>query len=107
MKNIDNESDLKFEITFQDKAGNVLPFPDCDLSISYFVSYEKTVTASKIGEVFTNCHIDDEGKLILTFNKPRLGVGTLKRRFTYYIPDPDFTDFTREISELKIIGKIC
>lgn len=107
MKNINNEQDLRFEINFQDKAGNALPIPDCDFSFTYFVTPEKEVTASKIGEFFTNCHIDNNSKLILTFNKPLLGVGTLKRRFTYYIPDPDFPDFTREISQLKIIGKIC
>jgi hypothetical protein len=51
-----------------------------------------TYTASYDGEAYTNCKRNEDGSITIIFNKHGLGVGRLKVRREFFIPDDDFPD---------------
>lgn len=100
----DNLSDILFKLKFSDETG-AIPVPDCGIDIELFVYTNKVAKATKRGATFANCVLDTDG-IIVTFDKPDLGVGKLKMRTMYAIPDERFTDGMRNESKTEIIGEI-
>lgn len=94
---INNLSDFEIIVQFKDEAGAVIPVPQYDFDLSYFVFRGKIVTASQHDGVLTNCSIMEDGKLHLYFNNPQLGVGRLFRRIHLRIPDLNFPDGYRDV----------
>ncbi len=106
---INNESDLRIEVTFYDEEGSAIDIPDYDFEFEYYVYTNKSKIAKKVGSVFTNCTPgeDDSTKLIIAFDAPNFGIGKLKCKRTLFIPDENFNDENRKITTIKDVAIIC
>lgn len=85
MIKINYESDFKLTEKAEDGFANV-PF-----RFVYSVN-SGTYTASYDGEKYTNCKRNEDGSVTVIFNNHGLGVGKLKVRREFFIPDGDFPD---------------
>lgn len=85
MININYESDFKLTEKAEDGFANV-PF-----RFVYSVN-SGTYTASYDGDKYTNCKRNEDGSVTVIFNNHGLGVGKLKVRREFFVPDEDFPD---------------
>jgi hypothetical protein len=106
MTRINNESDIVIETSFSDKDGNLLPIPDYDFEFTYFVTIDKVMKAGKRDTTFYNCYPSGD-KVIVILNAPLFGIGALKCKKIYEVPDSRFPDGYRREVEIGIIAKIC
>lgn len=87
MTKIYYESDFKIVERFKDKL-NDIPF-----KYTYFA--DLSYTASWDGEEYKNCKRNPDGSIIVVFNAQSLGLGPLRVKREYFIPDSDFEDGIR------------
>lgn len=103
--NIDSESDFLMNLQFTDEDGNSIPIPIFNFKIEYFVR-DKTITVEHkdgayIVDEFTKVNIEDD-TLIISYDGPKLELGNLRSRKTYYLPNDKFVDGKQTIIEESI-----
>lgn len=85
MIKINYESDFKLTEKFEERlVGIPFKFVYSTNSGAYTASYD--------GEKYTNCKPNEDGSVTVIFNKHGLGVGKLKVRREFFVPDEDFPD---------------
>jgi len=89
---LNSKSDLLIEVTFKDTDGNIIPVPEYDFELEYYVYTNRRIKAGKTGTTFFNCTPTADDKLAVVFDNPNLGSGTLYCERTYFIPDDRFPD---------------
>lgn len=87
MTKIYYESDFKIVERFKEKL-NDIPF-----KYTYFA--DLSYTASWDGEEYKNCKRNPDGSITVVFNGQILGLGPLRVKREYFIPDSDFEDGIR------------
>lgn len=85
MIKINYESDFKLTEKFKEHLVGI-PFK------FVYSTNSGTYTASYDGEAYTNCKRNEDGSITIIFNKHGLGVGKLKVRREFFVPDEDFPD---------------
>lgn len=85
MIKINYESDFKLTEKTEERFADV-PFE------FVYTTNSGTYTASYDGEVYKNCKRNEDGSVTVIFNNHGLGVGKLKVRREFFIPDEDFPD---------------
>lgn len=86
MIKINYESDFKLTETTEEQR-----FADVPFKFVYSTN-SGTYTASYDGTTYINCKRNEDGSVTVIFNKHGLGVGKLKVRREFFIPDEDFPD---------------
>ena len=82
---INYESDFKLTERYEARlVGIPFRFVYTTGSGQYMASYD--------GEAYVNCKSNEDGSITIIFNKHGLGVGKLKVRREFYVPDEDFPD---------------
>lgn len=85
MIKINYESDFKLTERFEARlVGIPFKFVYTTGSGEYMASYD--------GEAYVNCKSNEDGSITIIFNKHGLGVGKLKVRREFLVPDEDFPD---------------
>ena len=84
-KKIHYKSDFKIVERPKDETLGSVPF-----RYTYFA--RSAVEASWDGQTFSNCKRNPDGSITIIFNAERLGLGPLKVKREYFIPDSDFED---------------
>lgn len=77
IRHINYRSDFVLRERFRDGAGNIVPLPDVDFELRYWVKHGRQFVASRINGVFTNCTPDGDALLVI-FKDHGLCEGTLK-----------------------------
>lgn len=77
-----------FMITEHSEVGYAVPF-----RFRYYAAApSRFFEASFDGKTYTNCHLDDNGNLVIGFDNHNLGCGTLMVARTYYLNDVNYAD---------------
>ena len=77
-----------FMITEHSEVGYNVPF-----RFKYYAAApSRFFEASFDGKTYTNCHLDEQGNLVIGFDNHNLGCGTLMVARTYYLNDQNFAD---------------
>ena len=84
-KKIHYKSDFKIVERPKDETLGTVPF-----RYTYFA--RSAVEASWDGQTFSNCKRNPDGSITIIFNAESLGLGPLKVKREYFIPDSDFED---------------
>lgn len=75
-----------FSLLEKSETGYDVPF-----RFKYFTSSpSRAFVASYDGENFENCHVTDEGNLVVGFDNHRMGLGLLQVERTYYLTNEDY-----------------
>ena len=75
-----------FTITEKSEAGYGVPF-----RFKYYTGApSRAFVASFDGREYTNCHLDDDGNLVIGFDDQKMGLGILKVERTYYLNDENY-----------------
>ena len=75
-----------FTITERSEAGYGVPF-----RFRYWTgSPSRAFVASFDGQTYTNCHLDNDGNLVIGFDDQRMGLGMLMVERTYYLNDQNY-----------------
>lgn len=75
-----------FTITEKSEAGYGVPF-----RFKYYTGApSRAFVASFDGREYTNCHLDDDGNLVIGFDDQKMGLGILKVERTYYLNDANY-----------------
>ena len=75
-----------FTITEKSEAGYGVPF-----RFKYYTGApSRAFVASFDGREYTNCHLDDDGNLVIGFDDQKMGLGILKVERTYYLNDQNY-----------------
>lgn len=77
-RHINYKSDFVLRERFRDKARNLVPLPDVDFELRYWVRSHRIFVASRVGNVYTNC-LPDGDTLLVIFKDHGLCEGQLKR----------------------------
>lgn len=77
-----------FMITEHSEVGYAVPFR----FRYYAASPSRYFEASFDGNNYTNCHLDDQGNLVIGFDDHNLGCGTLMVARTYYLNNANYAD---------------
>lgn len=77
IRHINYRSDFVLRERFRDGSGNIVPLPDVDFELRYWVKHGRQFVASRIDGVFTNCTPDGDALLVI-FKDHGLCEGTLK-----------------------------
>jgi frataxin-like iron-binding protein CyaY len=85
MIKINYESDFKLTEKTEER------FVDVPFTFTYTTN-SGIYTASYKGDVYTRCKRNEDGSITVIFNDHGLGVGKLKVRREFFIPDTDFPD---------------
>lgn len=88
MTKIYYESDFKIVERLRKDELKDIPF-----RYTYFADY--AYSASWDGEEYKNCKRNPDGRIIVVFNAQNLGLGPLRVKREYFIPDSDFEDGIR------------
>ena len=103
-KKIINGEDFIMQVSFFENDVEI-GVPEYDFDIEFYCYPETKFVASKKGDVFTNCYVDD-GKLIITFDHPHFGEGKLYRKAMMHIPDDRFEDGFRNQIYMQFVGVV-
>lgn len=77
-----------FMITEHSEVGYAVPF-----RFRYYAAApSRFFEASFDGKTYTNCHLDDQGNLVVGFDNHNLGCGTLMVARTYYLNNENYAD---------------
>lgn len=75
-----------FQITEHSEVGYGVPF-----RFKYYTGApSRAFIASFDGTNYTNCHLDDDGNLVIAFDDQKMGLGVLKVERTYYLNDVNY-----------------
>ena len=75
-----------FTITERSEAGYGVPF-----RFKYYTGApSRAFVASFDGTTYTNCHLDDDGNLVIGFDDQHMGLGILMVERTYYLNDANY-----------------
>jgi hypothetical protein len=75
-----------FQITEHSEAGYGVPF-----RFKYYTGApSRAFIASFDGQNYTNCHLNDDGDLVIGFDDQKMGLGILKVERTYYLNDVNY-----------------
>ena len=102
--------DLKVRIPFRNTDGDLYTLATMpDFTLKFWVENREStkLTATKVGELLTNCYIDEEdGYLYVNIPKNTFSAGRLCVAFEPTITDGTFLDGTFEPSAGKILDNI-
>lgn len=89
MKTINYESDFKIIEGFKD-GSSILAAP---FRFTYYTKVSRGVYVAEYnGSEFVNCHPSDDGRVIVPFDSPKLGMGVLMVKREFFLSDSDFKD---------------
>jgi hypothetical protein len=102
--------DLKVRIPFRNTDGDLYTLATMpDFTLKFWIENREStkLTATKVGEMLTNCYIDEEdGYLYVNIPKNTFSAGRLCVAFEPIITDETFDDGTFEPSAGKILDNI-
>ena len=102
--------DLKVRIPFRNTDGDLYTLATMpDFTLKFWIENREStkLTATKVGEMLTNCYIDEEdGYLYVNIPKTTFSAGRLCVAFEPTITDGTFIDGTFEPSAGKILDNI-
>lgn len=104
-RHINYKSDFILRERFRDKTGNLVPLPDVDFEIRYWVRPHHIFVASRIGGVYTNC-IPDGDAILVVFKNHGLCEGPLKRELYLRLDNdlmPDGVQDSYSTTELSVL----
>jgi len=103
MTKINSGSDFIMRIQFYDSDGAIIPIPIFDFKIEYFVKPDNTIMIEHTAGAYItdeNTKVIVEGNtLTISCDNIDFGVGKLRSRKTYYLPDERFVDGHRTLIE--------
>lgn len=85
---INFKSDFKVYERFQDGT-SVASAP---FRFTYYISMNSKYVAEFDGSEFTNCHLSEDGQLVIPFENHNLGIGEIMVDREYFLNDTDFKD---------------
>lgn len=89
MKRINYESDFKIVEGFKD-GSSMLNAP---FRFTYYTKMTRgTYVAEYDGTTFTNCSPTEDGRVVVAFDSPQLGMGVLMVKREFFLNDSDFAD---------------
>ena len=89
MRTINYESDFKIIEGFKD-GSSILAAP---FRMTYYTKVSRGVYVAEYnGSEFVNCHPSDDGRVIVPFDSPKLGMGVLMVKREFFLSDSDFKD---------------
>lgn len=89
MKRINHESDFKIIEGFKD-GSSMLNAP---FRFTYYTKMTRgTYVAEYDGTTFTNCSPTEDGRVVVAFDSPKLGMGVLTVKREFFLTDSDFSD---------------
>lgn len=89
MRTINYESDFKIIEGFKD-GSSILAAP---FRFSYYTKVSRGVYVAEYnGNEFVNCHPSDDGRVIVPFDSPKLGMGVLMVKREFFLNDSDYKD---------------
>ena len=89
MRTINHESDFKIIEGFKD-GSSILEAP---FRFTYYTKVSRGVyVAEHNGSEFINCHPTDDGRVVVPFDSPKLGMGVLMVKREFFLSDADFKD---------------
>lgn len=75
-----------------------------DIPFRYTYFADHAYSASWDGEAYENCKRNPDGRIIVVFNAQSLGLGPLRVKREYFIPDSDFEDGIRHEVDVEDTG---
>ena len=88
-KNINYESDFKLIEGFKDGSS----ITNAPFRFTYYTKVSRGVYIAEYnGSEFVNCHPSDDGRVIVPFDSPQLGMGVLMVKREFFLNDSDFKD---------------
>ena len=85
---INFKSDFKVYERFQDGTSvTSAPF-----RFTYYISMSSKYVAEFDGSEYTNCHLSEDGQLVIPFENHNLGIGEIMVDREYFLSDSDFKD---------------
>jgi hypothetical protein len=89
MRTINYESDFKIIEGFKD-GSSILAAP---FRFTYYTKVSMGVYVAEYnGSEFVNCHPSEDGRVIVPFDSPKLGMGVLMVKREFFLNDSDFND---------------
>lgn len=95
-RHINYKSDFVLRERFRDKARNLVPLPDVDFELRYWVRSHRIFVASRVGNVYTNC-LPDGDALLVIFKDHGLCEGQLKRELHLQLDNDLMPDGVQDI----------
>ena len=95
-RHINYKSDFVLRERFRDKARNLVPLPDVDFELRYWVKSHRIFVASRVGNVYTNC-LPDGDALLVIFKDHGLCEGQLKRELHLQLDNDLMPDGVQDI----------
>ena len=97
MKKINYKSDFDFFLSLKDAGGKEIPFPDNDFVARFYTTNKANAyMVSCIGGECVNC-FNDNGKIHVVVNSPRLGIGVLNAEMHVMLPNGIYSDGVRDL----------
>lgn len=89
MRTINHESDFKITEGFKD-GSSILAAP---FRFTYYTKVTRGVYVAEYnGSEYVNCHPTDDGRVVVPFDSPKLGMGVLMVKREFFLNDKDFAD---------------
>ncbi len=101
MKTINYESDFKIIEGFKD-GSSILAAP---FRFTYYTKVTRgTYVASYDGTEYVNCHSTEDGRVVIPFDSPKLGMGVLMVKREFFLSDSDFADGVCNLVSVESTG---
>lgn len=91
VRHINYKSDFVLREHFRNAQGEIVPLPDVDFALRYWVKSSRIYEVSRIGGVYTNCTPDGDALLVM-FKDHNLGEGELKHELRLTLDNALFAD---------------
>lgn len=101
MRTINHESDFKIIEGFKD-GSSILEAP---FRFTYYTKVTRGVYVAEYnGSEFINCHPTDDGRVVVPFDSPKLGMGVLMVKREFFLSDSDFKDGICNLVSIESAG---
>lgn len=91
VRHINYKSDFVLREHFRNAQGDIVPLPDVDFALRYWVKSGRIYEVSRVGGVYTNCAPDGDALLVM-FKDHNLGEGELKHELRLTLDNALFAD---------------
>lgn len=101
MKTINYESDFKLIEGFKDGSS----ITNAPFRFTYYTKVSRGVYIAEYdGKEYKNCIPTDDGRVIVPFDSPQLGMGVLNVKREFFLSDADFTDGVCNLVSVETTG---
>lgn len=102
-RKINYESDFKLIEGFKDGSS----MAEAPFKFTYYTKLTRgSFIAEYDGNVFTNCRLLDDGRLVVAFDNPNLGMGSIFVKREFFLNDEDFGDGICKVVSIEDTGII-